>query len=71
MDIPATCKSCRHFGRDRTLYATHVAMGLGHCAFDKAHGKSLFRWQNHTCDRYDPTARRRAYLEAKGLPWKS
>lgn len=71
MNIKATCKSCRHFGLDRVLYPKHASMGLGHCAFDAPRGKSAFRWIGHTCERYDPTPARRAYLEAKGVSWKS
>lgn len=64
--VDTTCKSCRHYAResDALLYSRHVAVGLGHCKFDLARGMSLMRPNWHTCDRYDATDRRKAYLAA-------
>lgn len=62
MAVSTTCKSCRHFTLDRVLYGRHASEGLGHCAFDAARGKSCFRPIDYTCNRYDATDRRKAYL---------
>jgi hypothetical protein len=62
--VPA-CQSCRQFALDRLLYPKHAALGLGHCALDGQ--RSKFRFMKFCCPKYQPTARRAAYLAAMAI----
>ncbi|WP_211440975.1 hypothetical protein [Collimonas humicola] len=64
--IDRTCKSCRHFSVDKMRFPKHYEVGLGHCQFDAALGASAFRGAASTCERYDATDRRKAYLKFQG-----
>lgn len=61
--IDRTCKSCRHFSVDKMQFPKHYEVGLGHCKFDAPLGKSAFRGAASTCEKYDATDRRKAYLK--------
>jgi hypothetical protein len=60
--VTSTCKSCKHFAFDEMTNMKHTTVGLGLCALDRCGYK--FRPVEHTCARYDATAKRKAAIEA-------
>lgn len=63
--VDTTCKSCRYFSVNVLLYPKHANVGLGHCKFTEDRGLSVFTGSGRTCDRYDATDKRKAYLAAR------
>jgi hypothetical protein len=62
--VKQTCKSCRLFSMNKLLYPRHAEVGYGHCELTAARGKSVFKSEASTCEKYDATDVRKAALAA-------